>query len=73
MERERSRFDWIQFALLLLAIIGVAVHNEGRLARIEQRQIDADEQRKELAQQLQRFEDKWDRSPTLSNPSPMAR
>jgi hypothetical protein len=73
MERERSHFDWLQFASILLTLIGFALYNEGRLARIEQRQIDAEEQHRQLVQQLQKLEDKWDRSPTPCRPSQTAR
>jgi hypothetical protein len=69
MERERSHFDWLQFASLLLTLIGFALYNEGRLARIEQGQIDAAEQHRQLVQQLERLEEKWDRSPTPCSPS----
>ncbi len=38
----RRRIDWIQFALLLLALLAAAVHVESRLSRIEQHLTDQD-------------------------------
>jgi len=38
----RRRIDWIQFALLLVALLAAAVHVESRLSRIEQHLTDQD-------------------------------
>lgn len=38
----RRRIDWIQFALLLLALLSAMVHVESRLSRIEQHLTDQD-------------------------------
>ena len=38
----RRRIDWIQFALLMLALLGIAVHVESRIARMEQHLTDQD-------------------------------
>jgi hypothetical protein len=38
----RRRIDWIQFALLLVVLLAVAVHVESRLSRIEQHLTDQD-------------------------------
>lgn len=50
--------NWIQFALLLISILVLALHGEGRLARVEQRLDDADTNRKEMADTLGRIENK---------------
>ena len=73
MSGERNRFDWIQFALLLVSIVSIALYNEGRLSRIEQRQIDSEKEHAELVQEIRNLEAKWERSPTPCNSSPMAR
>ncbi len=38
----RRRHDWIQLALLLLTMVGIAVHVESRIARVEQHLTDQD-------------------------------
>ncbi len=50
--------DWIQLALLLLTILGVAVHVESRLARIEQHLVDADRDNASMQERLGRIEEK---------------
>jgi hypothetical protein len=48
--------NWIQFALLLLAMLAMALHGEGRLSRIEQRMDDSDKERTAMQEQLNRVE-----------------
>jgi len=50
--------NWIQFALLLFSIFALAMHGEGRLARVEQQLMDAERDRKDLVQRIGRIEDK---------------
>jgi hypothetical protein len=48
--------NWIQIALMLLAMLAMALHGEGRLSRIEQRMDDADKVRDTMQEQLNRVE-----------------
>ena len=68
--RVRPAFDWVQFAALLLSMVSIALYNEGRLSRIEQRQIDAEKEHAALVQQLKDLETKWEHSPHPCNSSP---
>jgi hypothetical protein len=43
---------WIQFAILLLALLAMALHGEGRLSRIEQRMDDSDKVRDLMQQEI---------------------
>lgn len=59
MTGEKPRFDWIQFGILLLAIIALAVSNGERLARIEQVLVDSDKDRARIEQRLETIEREW--------------
>lgn len=48
--------NWIQFALLLVAILLMALHGEGRLSRMEQKLEDGDRDRTIIQDQLNRIE-----------------
>jgi hypothetical protein len=50
----------IQFFILLVTIVLLAMHGEGRLARIEQKLSDMDVQRNELVLHLDRVENRLD-------------
>lgn len=49
---------WLQFLAVILTVIGFALHEEGRLAKIEQSNTDAAWSRDELQQRMQRIEDR---------------
>lgn len=66
---ERPRFDWVQFGILLLAVITHAVWNENRLARIEQLLVDSERERLQLELRVQKDEDKWEAYQRLCNQS----
>lgn len=73
VERVRARFDWIQFAVLLVSVFSIGVYNEGRLSRMEQRQIDAEKDHAALVLEVQKLEAKLDScsphfSPSLMTP-----
>ena len=70
MERVPVRFDWLQFAALLLAMVSIALYNEGRLSKIEQRMIDSEEEHRALVHQLEQLEVKWEQPPHPCSPSP---
>lgn len=53
--------NWIQFALLLVSLLALAIHGEGRLARVEQQLADDADARRELAQRMANVEAKLDR------------
>lgn len=55
-EAQARAANWIQFALLLVAILMMALHGEGRLSRMEQKQDDADKDRQIIQDQLNRIE-----------------
>lgn len=69
--RMRRGFDWIQFSILLVSLVSIALYNEGRLARMEQRQIDAEKEHAALVLELQKLEAKWEACPHPCNVSPM--
>jgi hypothetical protein len=48
--------NWIQFVLLLVALVSFALHGESRLSKIEQRMDDAEVTRGEMQTQLDRIE-----------------
>jgi hypothetical protein len=48
--------NWIQFALLLVALVTFALHGESRLSKIEQRMDDGDTERGQMRAQLERIE-----------------
>lgn len=48
--------NWIQFAIVLLALLGLALHAEGRLSRVEQQLADAETNRQLMQKQLDRIE-----------------
>jgi len=52
--------NWLQFAVLLVTIIVLAMHGEGRLSRIEQAQADAERSRAEMVSHLDRIESRLD-------------
>ena len=60
--------NWIQFALLLLSIAVLAMHGEGRLARVEQRQEDMQRDLSNVAANLTALDAKVDQ--WLSTPHP---
>ena len=60
--------NWIQFALLLLSILALATHGEGRLARVEQRQEDMQRDLSNVAANLTALDAKVDQ--WLSTPHP---
>jgi hypothetical protein len=53
---ESKYANWIQFALLVVTLFALALHGEGRLARVEQQNIDAEKDRAEIHAQLDRIE-----------------
>ncbi len=58
--------NWIQLAILLVTLLVLAVHGEGRLARVEQRLDDSEKDRAEMIRRLTSIEDKigqWRPSP----------
>jgi hypothetical protein len=61
--------NWIQFVLLLMAILAHAVYTEGRIAKMEQRLEDDKEARSQLMKQLDRIEGKVDLWQSTPNPS----
>ncbi len=73
MERVPVRFDWLQFAALLLAMVSIALYNEGQLSKIEQRMIDSEEEHRALVQHLEKLEATWEAFPHPCSPSPTMR
>jgi hypothetical protein len=49
--------NWLQFALLLVTLLVLALHGEGRLSRVEQQLADAETNRQQMQKQLDRIED----------------
>jgi len=56
----RTIGNWLQFTILLVTIIVLAMHGEGRLARIEQAQQDEATARAELKVQFDHLEQRLD-------------
>jgi hypothetical protein len=52
----RRRADWFQFATLLISLILLAMHIEGRIARVEQHLVDQDAVNQQIMQRLSRIE-----------------
>ena len=52
--------NWIQFAILFLSLAALAMHGEGRLARVEQRQEDMQRDLSNVATQLGALDAKVD-------------
>jgi hypothetical protein len=66
----RRRVDWIQFGILLATLLAIALHEEGRLARVEQQLADGEADRKEFLRRLSVIEEKWDRFQATHSQSP---
>jgi len=58
----RRSETWLQWALIILTLIGAIVHNESRLARVEQTQADAAERQTEITDRLTRIEERINRA-----------
>lgn len=48
--------NWLQFAILLVTIIGIAIHEEGRLAKVEQALTDEEKASAEMVHRIERIE-----------------
>jgi hypothetical protein len=60
-ETQQKYANWLQFAVLLITLFALAIHGEGRLARVEQKLEDGDRDRANMMQQIQNLNDKVDR------------
>jgi len=56
--------NWIQFIMLLVYLLVMALHMEGRISKLEQQINDGDKNRVELMDRLARIENKLDRIAT---------
>lgn len=52
----RRRIDWLQLILVVLTILGAAIHMESRLARVEQHLADMDRGDTDIKAHLEQIE-----------------
>jgi hypothetical protein len=55
-KQPKARIDWIQFAVLLVMLLGIAVRFESRMARVEQALEDGQRDRAEMIERLTNLE-----------------
>lgn len=58
MSKNSTVANWIQFGILLLAMLGLAMHGEGRLSHLEQGQKDLGDHVATLEQRIDRAFDR---------------